>query len=45
LVESSMFLPHDDVSVLGILVSLHIHNLSTFIDNEGTLVSEELEPS
>jgi hypothetical protein len=45
LVDSSVLLEEDDVSVLGILSTLNIHYLSFLVDNESTLVSEELPMS
>jgi hypothetical protein len=45
LVESSVLLPDNDVSVLVISISMDIHNLSSFVDEECVLVSEELPPS
>jgi hypothetical protein len=45
LVQSSVFVPDNDVSVLLIFVSMDIHNLSFLVDEVIALVSEELEPS
>jgi hypothetical protein len=45
LVDLSVFGIHDDVSVLLISSTMYIHNLSSFIDNESTIESEELPPS
>jgi len=45
LVETVMSVPHEDISVLTVMVALEIHNLSFFVDNVGILVSEELPPS
>jgi hypothetical protein len=45
LVDLSMSIPDDDVSVFLIDTSLNIHDLSFIIGNESTSISPELPPS
>jgi hypothetical protein len=45
LVEATMFLPYNDISVLLISVAMDVHNKSSFVDKESACVSEELPPS
>jgi hypothetical protein len=45
LVESTMLVPHNDVSVLIISIAMNIHDLSSFVLKESSLISEELPPS
>ena len=45
LVDSVMFVPYNDVSVLSINSSVNINDLSFLIDNPMSFSSEELPPS
>ena len=45
LVDLAVLGSDDDVSVLRVIGSLNFDNLSSFVDNECILVSEELPPS
>ena len=45
LVDLSMFVPDNDVSLLSINSAMYIHNLSFLIYDESSIKSEELPPS
>jgi hypothetical protein len=45
LVEFSVLVPDEDVSLFSINVALDIHNLSFLVDEEWRFISEHLPPS